>query len=237
MNHLTIRLAIPMLLLISGMQAATYNLVTNFNASDNPSASSTFSYGAGGTPGAFLLDNTMNLTCFSGYGTGGGACSSNGNAYPNVDSHVWNNTGSDVTIGTVIFRLTDITLDPTGTAGDIVRFTAPITGTYSVSGNFEANDTSHVTTNVFIYANSTQLFSNTVGSNGSVDPFSLSNISLSAGNTIDFIVRNSGGTDYLSTGLNGTITGPAISSTPEPGSMLLVAAVLPLFVFRKRLVR
>src|SRR5579862_5838340 len=204
MNTSVYRLALPVLLFTAVAHAAVnYDLVADFNTSNNPNAYSGFSYGAGGTPAAFVLDGNVALNCLSPYSfVNPTACVDNGLAFPNVDAKTWNGGGTSGDIGTVIITPTDVRLDPTGTAGDIIRFTAPTTGVYSLSGSFDAADTNHITTTVEIFVNSTMEYSNTVGGPGSVDSYSLSGLSLTAGNTIDFIVASDAdGASYLSTGL------------------------------------
>ena len=90
----------------------------------------------------------------------------------------------------------------------VVRFTAPATGVYTLSGSFYPGDTSANTT-VEIFKNwdtstsSGRLFDSTRAGNATV-PFTISGLALQSGNTVDFAV---GGQYYFGdTGLNVTIT-------------------------------
>lgn len=219
------------------LEAATYNLVTQFNTSINPSASTVFSYGLGAAgSGSFTADGiaNLNLACFGNLT----ACISNNTTYPNSDSKVWNGSGAVIlnpSFPNVSYPTDSIQMDPQGTVGDIVRFTAPVSGIYSVSGQFNTQDTNHATTAVFVEMNNTtQLLSGSLGSSGSNVAINLSSISLTAGNTLDFVVFGTSGSTNQGSGLQGTITGPSVSGTPEPGTLALVGLILPAIWLRRR---
>jgi len=120
----------------------------------------------------------------------------------------------------------------------VVQFTAPATGVYSLSGSFlnlqEAN------TDLHILANTTSIYSNNYnGSESGFDPltFSATDLNLSQGQTIQFIVGNNGAIEYDDVvGLSATISlGP--SSVPEPSTLVLLgigSIVLLGYAWRRR---
>ena len=196
---------------------ATWDYAANFNVSNNPSAKSDFSYGNGAAPGTFILDNTTILNCV-GTPT---ACLTDGASFPNSSSIIWNGIGATNNYGTASQSANDVGFNPQLSAGSILRFTVPTTNIYSVAGAFDTVDTSHHSTNVFIYRGSTQLLSATVNAPGSVVPFSFSGLALSAGTTIDVIMTTNSDQFNLNTGLHGTITESTPSAAPEPATLAL----------------
>jgi hypothetical protein len=59
---------------------------------------------------------------------------------------------------------------------------------------------------------------------------------LTAGESIDFIVYGNGGASYLTTGLQGIITGPDLPSSgaPEPGTLAMLLLAAPAIWMRRR---
>lgn len=230
------KVILPVLILTSSAFAGTWDLANNFNSSNNPSASSVFSYGWGGSPSAFAALAVDQLDC-NGTPTD---CRNSGPQSGGTAYVVWNGTGSQISFGTPQVFPGYLNVDPQGTAGVIVRFTAPWTDTYSFSGNFRGDDTGQHTTDALVYHNNTQLGSTvTVSAYNQLYPVSFSNMSLSAGDTIDFLVYSpTGDCCYLSTGVGGTFTslhdGPTGSSAPEPATLTLIPAGLLLITRRMR---
>jgi hypothetical protein len=227
--------------------AATWDPALNFNAvSVNPvNASSVFSYGTGGTPGAFAAmgvaaANCINNTTPGWNGAAPNFCYDNGAGFPGASTVVWNGSGGELDYYSIRDPSGVLAMDPQASAGTIVRFTAPWTDVYSVSGYFEAVDISHHTTDAYVYVNNTQQFSTVVNTGWLVqDPIiGVTGIALNAGDTIDFIVKTDNPADgsYMTTGLVATITsrtnGPA---TPEPGTVVLFGAAGLLVAGLKRL--
>jgi hypothetical protein len=204
--------------------ASIWDVALDFNAPNNLNASSVFSYGVGGTPGTFATLGTGDLDCIGGTTY----CYNNGASFPNASYAIWNGSGSTITYS-VVQPVTFVNMDPQTTAGTIVRFTAPWTDVYAVNGSFEALNTSHHPTTGEIWTNNTNAFAPvTIGAYGDNHPFNLTGISLSAGDTIDFIVKSPTlDCCYLGTGLAGTISsatgGPAV---PEPGTFSLLGGAL-----------
>jgi len=93
----------------------------------------------------------------------------------------------------------------------VVRWTAPSSGTFNISGRFEGIAGGHATTDVHVMHNSTSIFDGYVNGLGSVVPYSMQR-TVTAGDTIDFVVGD-GGNAYWSdsTGLGATITGQSVA--------------------------
>lgn len=120
---------------------------------------------------------------------------------------------------------------------NVIRWTAPTTGDYTIAFNWRVGSTTVNATNDGVDAHvvhnngvtSNPLF-NTIVSPGQT--VSNSNaITLTAGHTIDFVVGpgNSGNNENDSTIFNATIT-----LVPEPSSALLLGAAAPLCLLRRR---
>lgn len=108
----------------------------------------------------------------------------------------------------------------------VARWTAPATGSYSITAAFSNSDTSGATTTVFVRQNSTTLAS------GNVDlstPFSysVSALSVTAGDLIEFSLNY--GTNF-SYGFDSTVTVAVITAIPEPGAWTALAGAAMLGV-------
>jgi hypothetical protein len=110
----------------------------------------------------------------------------------------------------------------------LVRFLAPTTGSYSLTGFFEGSSPAPESSQDFIAVNEnvgSPLFNQTgVLGFGTIDPFNFT-LSLNAGDTVDFLVAGVSTTsdlNSLSTGFDATLT--ASTGTPEPGSLLLLGS-------------
>jgi hypothetical protein len=152
---------------------------------------------------------------------------------------VGNNTGASVSCGSWTLPTDTLNMHPTDTAGvdSDVRWTAPAPGTYMISGNYLALDST--TTLDSILVNGTSMFSTNIDSSNPSASFSLME-TLSTGSTIDFTVNCCSGADQDydndSTGLDGTISANTVV-TPEPPTFFLVlgASALLLPLIRRRL--
>lgn len=109
----------------------------------------------------------------------------------------------------------------------VVQWTAPATGLYNVNGFFE--NLQDANTDLYILANGTSIYSNVSSfdrAESGQDPqlFSASNLSLTQGETLQFLVGYNGDYDNSDdvVGLSATIS-PATSVTPEPASLTLFA--------------
>lgn len=121
-----------------------------------------------------------------------------------------------------------------GPNGEIAtaRWTAPSSGNFDLSGFFKSGDalgTSRGNVDCYVFQNSTQLFSSL---DTAVDEsFSLSNVSVTAGDTIDIMV-GIGKDDYYydSTPVELSIT----AAVPEPASMIALGLGAAALLRRKR---
>ena len=121
----------------------------------------------------------------------------------------------------------------------VVQWTAPATGLYDLSGAFLNLQAAN--TDLHILANTASIYSNSFdGSESGQDPqsFSATNLSLSQGQTIQFIVGNNGGPNNFNdvVGLSAAISIHA-ASVPEPSTLTLLAigsVVLLGHVWRRR---
>ena len=124
------------------------------------------------------------------------------------EPHIYfNSTASAIGFaGTVSVPPRSIQMHP-GPSGvfAVLRWTAPSAGTYSVSGAFRGNDALNESRIASIQKNGIEIFSGTVGGSGVLNSFNFSN-TLSAGDTLDFLVDPNGAHQNDSTGLTLTIS-------------------------------
>lgn len=198
--------------------ATTYNALTDFALL--PAASSVFSYGYRLGGFGFIPDNASTASCAT---VAGLAC----NYSPlfqnnNLPAEGINTTGSPIVTGTLNIPTTDVWMHPVGLnsglpAGDaVVRFTAPYGALYTINGLFEILDTQATGVHVSIDGGSStfsQSLSGPLNTQAAFGPF---NVSLAAGQTLDFAVNSNGSYFDDSTGLRATI------DVPEPASLALL---------------
>ena len=208
----------------------TYDAVNDFSLSGNPNG--TWSYGS--------------LSSFTG-----GTFTSDTATTTNIDFSgelVWTNGAEDFTRTAVVANTSDsiayyytiqqppdlLNLAVEGSSS-VVRWTAPASGTYNVSGLFQRIDTNNaVTVNVAIVEDAASFIvpESTLSGFGDQNGFNFV-VDLQSGETLDFAAFNNGNPSYDSTGLSATIT-----AVPEPTMLtLLVSAMLGLagaFYLRRR---
>jgi uncharacterized repeat protein (TIGR01451 family) len=192
----------------TALSALAQDFAASFSGTSNPNG--VWSYGQ-------FVESTSTFTLLPGQNAAFPTCGLpywSGSGYPDV---VANNSGTTVSCGTVTIPNDTLWMHPMNMAGtdSDVRFTAPASGTYEITGSFSALDTT--TTLNSILVNGTSAFSTSICNPGNGQtcqptntraPFSVVK-TLSAGNTVDFIVNCCSGPDqsflFDSTGLSGAI--------------------------------
>jgi uncharacterized protein (TIGR03382 family) len=206
-------------LLCAAACATTLDVAQNFNAANNPLASSAFSYGTG-TSASFTALPNLTPNCF---GTPSD-CLDTGLSFPNSSQVTWNGTGSPDSYFTIVQPGNELRLDPQSLQA-IVRFTAPNSSTFAVQGLFEGIDSGQHGTNVSVFVNGVSQFGDIITSFGQQKTFNLSGLVLNSGDHVDFIVTSNSDASFLSTGLSATISD---ASAPEPGAFSLCVTALGL---------
>jgi hypothetical protein len=132
------------------------------------------------------------------------------------------NSGGDFNNGNVTFQAGALILHPNGPSGHDythVIFTAPAAGSYSLAGDFFAQQNG-IDVDVHVLVNGVSVFDSTITTNGVSRPFS-GTLALAAGDVIDFTVGPNG--DFIphagNTGLQATIT-----SIPQ-GAVLVTSSL------------
>lgn len=185
----------------SATGATVYDAVDDFSSSQNPGGPWSYGYRASGGGAFILLPNNDNL-----YGLPAGWHTWYLPGVWNLPAIFHNGTGATATFGTITQPPTLLNLYP-GADGQksVVRWTAQGPGTAQIAGRFEGLDST--TTGVSVVMNgSDTLFSGNVNGFGNQVPFSISSLTVAAGDTIEFQVYYNGDVQRDSTGLAATIT-------------------------------
>lgn len=179
----------------------SYNAVNDFSATQN---NGTWKYGYKSLSGSTFNAYPSNANLF-----GGGLDSwSPGYCCPMITR---NNTGTTYTYpgAPSVVQPTDVLNLHPGPSGErsIVRWTAPSSGTYIITGRFQGIDTAGTTTDVAVLHNSTSIFTGNVNGYGNQAQFSVTR-TVVAGDTIDFQTGYGSNNSYASdsTGLAATIS-------------------------------
>ncbi len=210
-------LAVVLVTAVPLARATTFDVVKDFSDTLNPNG--VWSYYYAGTP--FSLSQS-DPNCL-GLGT---LCWYNGQTIPTSIIIGQNTTGGTETSLTLSVPTGYVFLDPESQSATIL-FTAPVTGTYAIEGNFLGADTNQNSHPVEILANNSPVFTSTIATFGASAPFSLSEL-LNAGDHIAFeVLTGSTGCSYcnLTSGLQATITSAA-SPVPEPPSLLFTGMTI-----------
>jgi hypothetical protein len=216
--------------------------VTGFSLTTN-TASNTWSYYAGTSTNVSTFASTVSLvpvlfntTC--GFGT---SCWDTTSGEENLI--LQNVTGADVGgFPNSDARNNQLTYYTRAGIVDL-RYLVPTTGVYSLTGFFEGSANTSQSTQEFIAIDGnvgTPLFNMTGAVPfGTVNNFSFSNLSLSAGDTVDFLVAGTTTTpdlNSLATGFDATFTA-GTSTVPEPSTLPLIAVGLIILGYKRRTLR
>jgi hypothetical protein len=203
--------------------AQTYDAVSDFNGSTNPSGAWSYLYtptvGGPGVP----LTLATNLA-----GTGIPFFWD----YSGVPTSVLvaRNPGpGTLTYETIVQPADLLEVDPESLVADI-RWTAPLAGTYTVSGLFQGIDVGegpHAVEVVLNDAAGSPLYSAVLAGYGQQEVFGFTQ-TVGAGDTIDFVVAYTGDYSNLSTGFDATI------SVPEANSAMWATAAMCVLAARRR---
>jgi hypothetical protein len=102
----------------------------------------------------------------------------------------------------------------------IVRFTAPTAGLYSITANFKGIDITPTSTDVHVLDNGTAIFNDLVNTDGGAGKSFTTQLSLNAGEKIDFAVGYGSNLNYQ---FDSTALSAQVNLVPEPTSCLLLA--------------
>ena len=222
-------ISIGFLLAVSAISSAA-SLVSDFTNTVNPNGDWSYGYKvAGVTDTLVLFDNYFTVT-ETGYTADVRTSGTPADLTPSIykltsGSTAGVNGGNGVSLG-------DVSLHP-GSSNQIAtaRWTAPATGLYDLSGFFKAGDglgTSYGRVDTYVYQNSTQLFS--VLDTPNTENFSLSSVSITAGDVIDVMVGYGSDQYYY----DSTPVELNIQAVPEPASIAGLALGLAALLKRKR---
>ncbi len=211
---------------LSAHAAATWNAVNNFSTVNNPNGVWSYLYDGG----AQLPISQTGATAAAA-GSPGLNLWTDGLTYPD-----WAAIGQGATQGTWISKdgnvylpTTDLLLDPQTNSEVDVRFTAPSTGAYLIAGDFLGVNLFENSHTVQITDDGVIIFNGTISTYNQSDPFNF-NLTLKAGDNLDFVSLTSGTGTYLGTGL-----AAAVTETPEPGDFGICAlGFASLFLIRSR---
>ena len=139
----------------------------------------------------------------------GGECWTNGLAFPDTASVIHNKLPSALFYGGTILQPPNVLNLAVANSAPAVRWVAPASDTYRISGQFTRIDVSPHPTDVSIVRNNSTVLFSSPNFNDTFNPvpFALSNLSLIAGSTVDFLAAPSLDASDGSTGLAVTITG------------------------------
>jgi hypothetical protein len=195
---------------------STYDIADDFSLSSNPNG--VWTYGDETTLGGTLNLYTVTSTVYGGLEI----WSDSSGAY----SDAYNSLGTTLINGSEQWAPHQASFHPgPNNEYSVFRFTAPTTGVYSLDSSFAGVDTVGATTDVHILVDNSQIFGGNVNGFGpGSGPSFNTNLSLIAGDTVDFAIGN-GGNGYYDdgTGISASLT---LESVPEPSSLLLLGIAI-----------
>jgi len=216
-------LAAAVLMTLAGTgRAQTYDLAADFNLTSD-SAANLWAYGTFSSltdPSTFNIPGTINFSATAVPGidiwffppSGSGDTSD-----PNVEKNV---TSSDINPFGIDWRAGTVSFGPFQ-GPSVARFTAPTAGVYDISAAFQT-DQVNVLPTAYVYIGNTNVFTEGLSDPGNaqfgtIAPFALNDVTLSAGETVDFVVGN---------GLSTTEVDASLMLVPEPSIYAMLAGGL-----------
>lgn len=192
--------------------AVVYSAVNDFNVGSNPNG--VWSYREG-VNSATLLTRVYSDSSIQSWS--GSNLTSYGN-YPFVAKNV---SGGTLPVNWTVDVLQ---MHPSETLiPSVVRWTAPVAGTWKVQGGFASLSSGFTAIN--IYKNTTSIVSGSLSGIGSPAVTIDQEIVLNAGEFLEFAVGAQGNWGGDGVGFNATITSASTPSVPEPSSMVIVASL------------
>ena len=187
-------------------QTPQYEAVKNFKITSNPTGSWSYL-----VAGSLMPDST---TAFAGVSGWNGWI--NDQPVPDSAAIAANKTGATIHYLTIVDPPSLLEMDPESNANVTVRFTARSTGTYAIRGGFEGIDTGELSHQVEVRHNGVAFKTATISTYGEKFTFE-KELTLAAGDTLDFVNDTGGSYNNLSTGFNVVIEGPmAPAATRNP---------------------
>lgn len=225
-GRLAVVATVASFLAVGGAHATTYDLAADFSLAGNPNGP--YTYGSTATLGGVLSIYANSATYPNAETWGGGA----GGGIPNV---FYNYNAFESTDGDTTLRPGQLGFHPSfGDLHSVIRFTVPASGLYEIDATYEGISNAGTTSSVFILMNgnsASPLFTGSViGFRAGGPSYASPTLTLTAGDTIDFVVSMSNGDPFSdSTGIDATIT-----YLPEPGIGALFASGLLIVGLRLR---
>jgi hypothetical protein len=199
--------------------ATSYNAVNDFTTASNGAGVWTYGFG---TVGSTFTADTVSGAAFGG-NSGYAYWAPSTNGLPLVGL----NSNATATPGFTPFPADDNLWMHPGNADNldsIVEFTAPTSGSYNIAGYFVRADQDPMGNGTFvsIYDGATALMGPTFISNTNyTDQTFNQNVTLTAGQTLEFALARNGDYSFDSTGLSLDITTNVAPVVPEPSSLML----------------
>jgi hypothetical protein len=211
---ITLLVALP--LGVRGATAAIWDVAADFSTTSNPNGAWSYGDSSSLTSPIALYATTgsvdpANPQVFYWYD----ASTVDGNQNPNA---VGKNMGAPANVGWINVPSGAFVLNAQGGGFSHATWTAPSSGLYSLSSTFTLEESVLVhQVDTYILANGSILFSQVLSQSDYLNPYSFeSQLFLTAGETVDFVVSNPFNGGCL-TQLSATIS----SSVPEPATLLI----------------
>jgi hypothetical protein len=202
--------------------SVVYDAVNDFSLASNPNGA--WAYGTLSNVGPGATFSTLPIP-LANVNFVGSRVWTNGLGIPNGAAVEANASGVTQSYATIVLQPNQLRLDGENFIDD-VRWTAPSAGTVNINGLFQGIDTRQSTVSVVVEQNGVSIYGAGISAFGDTRPFGLTNVSVSAGNVIDFVEAPQVFFDD-STGLKATLT---FTPVPEPATLVLAALGVVFFL-------